>query len=118
MVLFLIDDQSNCEPFLKNFFESRELISYIAGITDAGLTALCEPRVFALTMLYNLNNRTFLGQGQGNTSDVSGGVCECTLIYLKSLPAINLRFWNLAVMVHDLSVRSQVPKAYSLQAED
>ena len=66
LILFLTDKQSNCELIWKylTLFET-DLSLVIVIVVSTGF-AYCISRIYTLTMLYNLNNRSSLRHRSAN----------------------------------------------------
>ena len=99
VILFVCNNSSNGEcirQYLKLFNDDWSLV--IATVTAAATAfSFCEGRVFALTMLYNLNNRRSLNCGSVNTSDARCADSSNTINVMKEiceyLPTILAEAW-------------------------
>jgi len=91
LILFLTDKEGNCELIWQHLTLFEDDLSLVIVIVVSSGFAYCLARIYTLTMLYNLNNRSSLRQESANTNDAHrGNTMNITTEIRACLPGILL----------------------------
>jgi hypothetical protein len=129
LITFIHDEPSEGESMHKYLKLFKDDWSSAFSTAVSGGFAFCLGRVYALTMLYNLNNRDALEHGSTNTDDTHHGetnnnmnvlneICEYLVPYCDDLIIIRFSYAHGTATIHyESSVRSHtVQPSFSCQA--